>query len=667
MSCSAGTLGTHRGTPYAISLREISRKPSRSALIVCRQGSTSRSDKGHSHAHAQAHAHVNHKIAPHTFATTAVNASRMNSTHLFPLHAACRAHDAKRVCALLASFEADIHQLDPAGLSALHVACEAGNVEIAELLLRRGFANVDMRAGGPAPGPGPGPVDMGSSPALPVPAQGEDGGRSRGGGGGGGRGEAISATASSSSSSNTFAGMAPLHIAAIKGNMPLIHMLLRKPHEATPDIACSAKGRTAFIYACQYGELHTATALIDEGLCRPQMRDTLGYTALHAACESGHTSMVQYLLSLPVLWLNAVDTFGFTPLLRACLQGHDMVVRRLLKEGADISHKNFTGETALSLSCAGGHVNIARILVLEPSGGELHSREVAIEEGAGAGAGKGLRMKTPILPGDVQLQGLNRETTQDAANVDVKDNLGWTALHFAAAAGHIDMINVCISELGCSVNMRTKRGETALHLAAARGNSAAVNSLIVHGARVDVQHQYGRTPLHLSAANGHDAVVLLLVDKFHANTNCIDDDGRTPLHDAAAGGYTSTMRILLQEGRAKVDIQKVGGRTALHVAAQTGVVSALKLLVLDHKADVSLTTTRGDSALHIASQFGKNACIKFLLDNGANLVLQNNNGQTPLDVAGAASKRGAVALLENAMARQRQQQAQRVSTKDEKR
>jgi len=386
----------------------------------------------------------------------------------------------------------------------------------------------------------------------------------------------------------------------------------------------------------------------------------LGYTALHVACESGHVPVVRYLLSLPVLWLNAGDACGDTPLLKACRGGHDKVVRMLLQEGADIAHKNSVGATALSLSGAGGHVNIARMLVLEPGGGadgaeeadasDMNFKEAAIWKTESEVKHKVIGMKSSLLPDGIQ--GLNREEIQDGANVDVKDNLGWTALHHAAAAGHHDMINVCVSELGSSVNMRTKRGETALHLAAARGNAAAVNALAAHGARVDVQHQYNRTPLHLAAANGCDNVVLLLVDSFHANTNSIDDDGRTPLHDAAAGGHTSTMRILLNEGRAKVDIQKIGGKTALHVVAQTGIVSALKLLVLDHKADISRVTTRGDSALHISSQFGKNACIKVLLDNGANILLQNNNGLTAIDVARAAGKHGAVALLEKAMAMQ---------------
>jgi len=418
---------------------------------------------------------ADHGMAPSaTAAVTAATSARIREE--LPLHAASRAGDAKKVQALLRAFMVNIHLRDPDGLSALHVACEAGHIEIAKILLREGFANVDMRAGagsvggasrfarGPGPGPGPGPAGSSLSPAA-------------------------------------LAGMAPLHIACARGNMPLVRMLLGKPNEASSDITCATRGATAFFYACMYGQLSTATSLVEEGLCRPQIRDSLGYTALHAACESGHEAVVRYLLSLPVLWLNAQDSLGFTPLQRACQANCEAVVRMLLKEGASISHKNSAGATALLLACAGGYVNIARILVLEPGGGEMNSAEAS-------SSGEDQRPMTPHFAMTTHMsknklemrashptsniQGMNKETSQDGANVDVKDNLGWTALHHAAAAGHIDMINVCVSELGSPVNMRTKRGEMAIHLAAARGNAAAVHALVANGARVDVQHQYGR-------------------------------------------------------------------------------------------------------------------------------------------------------------------------------
>lgn len=62
-----------------------------------------------------------------------------------------------------------------------------------------------------------------------------------------------------------------------------------------------------------------------------------------------------------------------------------------------------------------------------------------------------------------------------------------------------------------------------------------------------------------------------------------------------------------------------------------------KQAVLDH------VNNRGDTALHISSSYGNVNVVQLLLNSGANVCIQNNLGQTCLDVA-VHSGAGDVAL-----------------------
>ncbi len=557
----------------------------------------------------------------------------------YPLHEACCVGDIDVIRSLLKSFEVDIHQYDKRGYTALHVACDADQTAIAEILIKEGYANVDKRTTtrrldninakkSVSSGQISNSTDVDAAYASKL----------------------VNAASDVEAGIRVFPGSAPLHIACMRGNMPLVRMLLRVG-EATPDITTLPHGQTPFICACKYGQLHTVMALVDEGLCKPQTRDLAGRTALHEACLQGHVEVVKYLLQLPVLWLEATDKDGSTPLLLASASNQEAVVKVLLKEGANVTHKDNNGATALSLACGGGHIEVARMLALD-SDASLTSNISVL--------GRPMVSSTSNVASPKDDNGASGAgVLRTGINMDVKDVTGWTALHYASANGHADMVQVCLTELQCQVNMRTKRGETALHLAASRGHYAAAQALLTAGARVDVQHQYGRTPLHVAAGSGHDQIILLLVDRYHANANSIDDDGRTPLMDACGGGHASSVRLLLKQGRAKVNIQKVGGRSALHIAVQTGVVASLNAL-LEGNADIGLLTAHGDSALHVAALFGKNACIQVLLAAGADPLQRNGAGLTPAEVARAAKKPGAVAIFEQALTEKR-----RTSTLDE--
>ena len=72
---------------------------------------------------------------------------------------------------------------------------------------------------------------------------------------------------------------------------------------------------------------------------------------------------------------------------------------------------------------------------------------------------------------------------------------GWTPLHWAAAAGHGQVVEYLIG-IGCGVDVRNKFGCTPLHYAASRGHVRVVEALVVgHGANVEARSRDGKLPV----------------------------------------------------------------------------------------------------------------------------------------------------------------------------
>ena len=96
------------------------------------------------------------------------------------------------------------------------------------------------------------------------------------------------------------------------------------------------------------------------------------------------------------------------------------------------------------------------------------------------------------------------------ADVNSRDQSGWTPLMRAAMKGHVEAVRVLLNH-GAEVNAQ-ENGEawTALHWATARGHADVVALLLSHGADYSLRTQDGMTPLMLAMKEGHEKIVRAL-------------------------------------------------------------------------------------------------------------------------------------------------------------
>ncbi|XP_066575637.1 ankyrin repeat domain 53 [Amia ocellicauda] len=105
---------------------------------------------------------------------------------------------------------------------------------------------------------------------------------------------------------------------------------------------------------------------------------------------------------------------------------------------------------------------------------------------------------------------------------------------------------------------------------------------------------------------------------------------------AAASGDPAWLELSLRGALPPTQVDKQG-LTVLHVAAQHGRLQCLKLLLESQHLDVNVSCPRGQRPIHLAinSQNGDraNACLAYLLAQGAQLNVRTVDGVTPLHQA----------------------------------
>jgi uncharacterized protein len=179
---------------------------------------------------------------------------------------------------------------------------------------------------------------------------------------------------------------------------------------------------------------------------------------------------------------------------------------------------------------------------------------------------------------------------------------------------------------------------TGLHAAAAKGDVQAIGALLARGTDVTATDSHGRTPLHVAAHMSHDAAVRALV-KGGADPRALESRRYDIVTIAAVKDDVPMLKLALELGGDPKAITSPYDGTALIAAAHLGHDEVVRVLIaagapLDHVNNLGWTAliesiVLGDGGRrHVA-------CLKALLDAGANPNLPDRQGRTPLALARA--------------------------------
>jgi hypothetical protein len=170
-----------------------------------------------------------------------------------------------------------------------------------------------------------------------------------------------------------------------------------------------------------------------------------------------------------------------------------------------------------------------------------------------------------------------------------------------------------------------------------------VRFLMAQGVPCELPEELARLPLYRAVFDGSWDVAELLLSDLGAKIEDRDAYGDTPLLVAAAAGELRTVQYLLDKGADPNAVNSESKKTALHAVAgsgrridwpaKTGIAAALlgrasnKKALLDHQA------RQRETALHVAASKGEVELVEFLIQQGANAQLKDEDGRTAEDVA----------------------------------
>jgi protein phosphatase 1 regulatory subunit 12A len=256
-----------------------------------------------------------------------------------------------------------------------------------------------------------------------------------------------------------------------------------------------------------------------------------------AACSSCDTDEVNRLLSVGAD-INTTNVDGLTALHQACIDNNVKMVKFLVEHGANINASDNEGWTALHATASCGSVEMAKFLV------EKGARLDAVSNDSELPVDLAEEKKMKILLMELMdKHGIDADTARNEelqlmtrdANAWVKSGsynemphpkTGALALHIAAAKGYVEVIRLLL-KAGADINARDNDGWTPLHAAAHWGQAEACKILAHNFASMTATNANGETPIDVSTPE-----LVQLLEELHkkqesSNIGLNDDIIRT--------------------------------------------------------------------------------------------------------------------------------------------
>ncbi len=340
------------------------------------------------------------------------------------------------------------------------------------------------------------------------------------------------------------------------------------------------------VQAVKAGDVATARSLLVKPGVDVNATEQDGTSALHWAVQRGHTDLAKALIRARAD-VNRQSRYGVTPLWLAATNGDDACVEVLLRAGADVrATRGDSGETALMIAAKTGASGVVQRL---------------LAYGADPNAKEEVR--------------------------------GQTALMWAAAEGHPAAVGV-LAAAGGDVEAKSSTGITPLMFAIRGGHLATVLALLDLGADLKAVAPDGTTHLGLAIINAHWELAAALLDRG-ADPNTDDPRGR-PLHLVAHMRTASNRGLsawLPRRPTGRIDSLEFARRLVARGAVvndrtryKNGMAAPTHMAL----AYFTMISWNGVTPLFIASKGCDVSFMRYLLANGADPAINNEQGVTPL-------------------------------------
>lgn len=412
------------------------------------------------------------------------------------------------------------------------------------------------------------------------------------------------------------------------GIIIIMHGLLTIPNELLDDISSYLNPLATFnlLITCRSFSSRLAPAML-----RHAVAPKGGFPALHWAVLRKHLPLVQRLVT--ILPVDFPDDTGSTALHAAAMMRNNLpILELLLLHGADVTHIDDQGLTALDYAC-------------EPTNRPEASVEATVRLLIAHGADANVPSENPPLRRalDSPFLRVAKLLLDAGANPNIKSKHGEPLVVIVARARHPEALQLLFN-YGADINATDSSRDNPLLIAAKYGPLEMVKVLVENGANLGCVAHNGNTPLILAVMNEHQDIAEYLVGLEGVDIVSLDGTGISPVSLAVLALYDDLLRKLLERG-AQVDHENQRGLTALHIAVLMERIEIVEIL-LEHGADTEIADPRGDTPLLSAMKMGSVPISSILITGGADTVRSGMAGPSPLSVASQMGVEGMLDLFQ---------------------
>jgi ankyrin repeat protein len=215
-------------------------------------------------------------------------------------------------------------------------------------------------------------------------------------------------------------------------------------------------------------------------------------------------------------------------------------------------------------------------------------------------------------------------------------------LHHAAELGSVEIMTMLL-DAGADINAVDERRRTACHVAIVENRFEALKLLVERGANLGVVDSYGPSSLWYVALNGKSERFAILLLDAGAPLDGLSND-----HFMALVKSVAVFSRLMARGVNVTAMRDYLGCSLCHyVARSVTCENDLRFFLVDVCGNdaVHAVDNDGKTPLHCASSSGNDLAVRVLVEFGAEIDRQDNNGGTALITAIVVMQPSCVELL----------------------
>lgn len=414
-----------------------------------------------------------------------------------------------------------------------------------------------------------------------------------------------------------------------EGLNEVIGKMLQNP-KMEPE-AQDSKGDTVAHLLLRLGIIPNQQILLRACRCINHNQETILHTAVvHSGAEVVRLLLEKLSKVKGLDLLEAKDRLGNTPIMYAVIRNHLQIVEALAKSGADVNCYNRSLNTPLGYICSGACGSLALLKKL-------------IELGVNQNQKFTQKRISPIA---AALTSNKHEyfmcllrSRADAARA--VGSGGHTLAQIAAGSGKSSLFRL-LNVADCSLESPDNSGKSPIHYAVIAGDVTAIKQLLgvaeeilnspVESSTRPVKKKYkpiqGATPLHFSAFMNNQATVEFLL-KQKADVDVKTKEGESVISFAAGEASVGVMQLFSP-------YKMSNDPATLFEAIKQGIRSDNVDLVADmytRAVGIGLDIVDGYTGLHLASVYGALQVTQWLLQRGADPLLENGQGKDAITLA----------------------------------